>query len=66
MFAALDVFSRYPFLFPLSKKDPAELQVSYWFLNDEKSSEYPFIPAVLQTFPDDITPSMCGFETKDI
>jgi len=42
------------------------LKVGYWFLNDPKSAEYPFIPAILKDFPEDITPSICGFETKDL
>lgn len=42
------------------------LKVGFWFLNDDKSSEYPFIPATLSTFPDEITPSLCGFETRDV
>ena len=42
------------------------LKINYFFLNDENSGEYPFIPGVLKTFPKNITPRMCGFEAKDI
>ena len=42
------------------------LQIGYWFLNDEKSARFPFIPGVLSSFPEDITPHMCGFEVRDI
>jgi len=42
------------------------LQVGYWFLNDEKNAKYPFIPGVLNSFPEDITPVMCGFEVRNI
>lgn len=42
------------------------LQVGYWFLNDDNDSAYPFIPAILKEFPKDITPSLCGFEVREI
>jgi len=42
------------------------LQVGYWFLNDHNSTEFPFIPGFLKEFPDNLAPSMCGFEARDI
>ena len=42
------------------------LQVGYWFLNDDNDHRFNFIPAALHEFPNDITPSMCGFETRTI
>lgn len=42
------------------------LKISYWFLNDSNNEKYPFIPAVLKEFPNNITPKLCGFEIKDL
>ena len=42
------------------------LQIGYWFMNDDDSLVYPFIPKLVCKFPKNITPRMCGFEARDI
>lgn len=42
------------------------LKVGYWFFNDDNCPDYPFIPTVLTEFPKNITPSLCGFEARDL
>ena len=60
-----------PLVLAVSKTQRAYLcegnhRLGYWFLNDDNDHRFNFIPAELHEFPNDITPSMCGFETRTI